>query len=139
MMRVHAMLLDILSRLQSPKTQPFGMDPPASLWWNLETQLRRDLSEKIDLSEMAARSGRSVATLTRSCRSAVGLTPMKQLKQIRLSLARGLVRRSGLSFSAIAARIGYDRVHEFSRDYRKHFGITATEDRSRSRVSVAGG
>lgn len=129
-MRVQAHVLEILAQLHAPGGQPpFVTDPSADLWWNLETQLRRDLSRPIDLSLMRTLSGKSMATIARSCQSAVGLPPMKRVKQIRMSLARGLVRRSALSITEIARRIGYGRVHEFSRDYRKHHGITPTQDR----------
>lgn len=132
-MRVQAQLLDILSNLHTPGGQAFVTDPSADLWWNMETQLRRDLARPIDLSMMSDLSGKSIATIARSCQSAVNLPPMKRIKQIRMSLARGLVRQSNLSVTEIAGRVGYGRVHEFSRDYRKHHGSTPTEDRGAER------
>ncbi len=47
-----------------------------------------------------------------------------------LSMARGLVQMSRLTFSEIAERVGYGRVHELSRDYHKQFGVTPTADRA---------
>jgi transcriptional regulator GlxA family with amidase domain len=64
-----------------------------------------------------------------ACRYAVGLPPLKRIKQIRFSLARGLLQRSALSVKEIAAETGYPRVHEFLRDYRKHFGHPPTAGR----------
>lgn len=128
-MRVQAQLLDILAALSAPGGQAFVTDPSADLWWNLETKLRRDLTQSIDLTRMSEILGKSIATIARSCQSAVGLAPMKRIKQIRMSLARGLVRGSALSITEIAHRVGYARVHEFSRDYRKHQGVTPTRDR----------
>jgi transcriptional regulator GlxA family with amidase domain len=55
---------------------------------------------------------------------------MKRLKQIRLSLARGLVLYSDLNMTEIALRVGYGRVHEFSRDYRKAYGRPPTAERT---------
>jgi AraC-like DNA-binding protein len=132
-MRVQSNLLSILSHLQPTDGQPYRMEPSARPWWDLETMLRGDLSQQIDLTRMCELAGKSIATIARSCMHAVGVPPMKRVKQIRMSFARGLVQRSGLSFSEIAERTGYPRVHEFSRDYRRHFGVTATEERSRSR------
>ena len=54
---------------------------------------------------------------------------MKRVKQLRLSQARGMLQFSQLSISEIAYDVGYERVQEFSRDYRKHFGCTPTEAR----------
>jgi transcriptional regulator GlxA family with amidase domain len=72
---------------------------------------------------------RSKERIVRACRLAVGTLPLKRIKHVRLSYARGLVEFSNLSMSEIACRIGYCRVQEFSRDFRKQFGMTPTEAR----------
>jgi AraC-like DNA-binding protein len=125
----HARLLDILAALALPDAQPYHLDPRARLWWELETELRQDLARAIDLPLLVHLSGASAATIARACRHAVGQPPLRRMKQVRLSLARGLVLRSDLAMKEIAARIGYPRVHEFSRDYRKHFGQPPTAER----------
>lgn len=111
-----------------------GNRPPATpagkLWWEVESWARQHIDRALTLDELCAHSGRSANTLARACREAVGLAPMKRLKQIRLSLARGLVRHSDLNMTEIAQRIGYGRVHEFSRDYRKAHGAPPTADRA---------
>ena len=80
--------------------------PPASpvgkLWWEIETWARQRIDRPLTLPELCAQSGRSPNTLARACREAVGLAPMKRLKQIRLSLARGLVLYSDLNMTEIA-------------------------------------
>ncbi len=129
---VHARLSDLLAALAPAGGQGCTMDPAAELWWRLESQLRRDLSQPMSLGAMSRLVGRSHATIARSCLAAVGAPPARRMKQVRLSLARGLVQRSELLFKEVAARVGYGRVHEFSRDYRRHFGVTPTADRARS-------
>jgi len=125
----HAHLLRLLARLDLSS----GGGPPFStegkLWWEAESWARRHIDRRVSLADLCAETGRSANTLTRACRAAVGLAPMKRLKQIRLSLARGLVRSSTLNMTEIAQRIGYARVHEFSRDYRKAHGLPPTADR----------
>lgn len=129
---VHATLLQLLAKLTTPEQQALHMDPKARLWWELETKLRNDLRRPIDLSVMSQISKRSQATIARSCQHAIGMPPLKRLKQVRLSLARGLVWSSHLSLTEIAERVGYARVHEFSRDFRKRFGVSPSYDRSHS-------
>lgn len=129
--RAHAALLRILAALTPTGQQPVAMDPRARLWWELETRFREDLQRPVNLAQLAAWRRTSPASVARACRYAVGVPPLKRLKQVRLSLARGLVLRSGLAMKEIAARIGYSRVHEFSRDYRKHFGKAPTAERGR--------
>lgn len=105
--------------------------PTTNLWWELETMIRADIERRHTLTELSVRCGRSIPTITRSCIDAVGMPPMKRVKQIRLSLAQGLLHHSTIPISEIAARIGYDRVHEFSRDYKKHYGLSPTDDRNK--------
>jgi len=129
-LRVHSCLLALLADVQDGAGRPFRMDAPARLWWEIEGELRRDLAQQITLQRMVEISGRSAATIARACHEAVGIPPLKRIKQVKMSLARGLVQHSTLHMGQIAARIGYSRVHEFSRDYRRHFGTTPTTDRA---------
>ena len=88
---------------------------------------------------MSTMSGFSQASIARSCQKAVGLPPMKRVKQIRLSMAWGLVMFSELRMTEIAHRIGYERVHEFSRDYRRQFGRSPLHDRIAERAAAGTG
>jgi len=128
-LRVQSRLLEILATLITPPQQEIQYDTEASLWWQVEMELRRNLTRPIDLRMMSRLANRSRATITRSCQRAVGMSPLKRVKQIRLSMAHGLVILSNLTISEIAARVGYGRVHELSRDYHKQFNVTPTEHR----------
>ena len=128
-LRVQAGIFNLLASLPEASGQSYTMNEAARLWWSVEAEVRADLSRPFDLARLSSLCGKSPATLARSCRAAVGLPPLKRIKQVRMSLARGLVQRSGLRIGEIAQRIGYDRVHEFSRDYRKAFGQSPRADR----------
>jgi AraC-like DNA-binding protein len=130
-LRVHALLLEILLDLLPEAVQAFRMDAVTQLWWEVEAKVRADLAHPIDMRLLERLSHRSQRTIIRACQLAVGKSPMKRVKEIRLSYARGLVQLSDLSMSEIAFRVGYGRVQEFSRDYHRQFDITPTEDRSR--------
>jgi AraC-like DNA-binding protein len=130
-LRVHTLLMEILFELLPQAMQEFRTDSVTQLWWELEAKIRADLAHPIDMRLLAHMARRSQRTIVRACRLAVGQSPMKRVKDLRLSYARGLVQLSEMSMSDIAFRIGYGRVQEFSRDYHRHFGITPTDDRSR--------
>lgn len=104
--------------------------PTGKLWWEVEAWARLHIDQTRSLDELCAKFGRSPNTVARACRQAVGMPPMKRLKQIRLSLARGLVRHSDLNMTEISERVGYARVHEFSRDFRKAHGVPPTAERA---------
>ena len=130
-LRVTARLLELLVLLLPHAGQPFVINPQARIWWDIEAQLRKNLREPIDLSMLQKISRRSMRTIVRASHHAVGLPPMHRVKQVRLSMGRGLVLHSELRFSEIAARIGYSRVQEFSRDYHQQYGVTPTMDRKK--------
>ena len=75
---VHARLLDILAGLALPAENSFQFDPRAQLWWELETELRRDLTRVIDLPLLVRLSGTSAATIARACRYAVNESPARR-------------------------------------------------------------
>ncbi len=128
-MRVQGRLLQLLSQFVTPAQQAGQFDRDTPLWWQVEWELRKDLSREIDMNTICRIAQRSAATVTRSCQRAVGMSPLRRLRLLRLSMAHGLVILSNLTISEIANRVGYARVHELSRDYHKQFGLTPTENR----------
>jgi AraC-like DNA-binding protein len=71
---------------------------------------------------MAAWLGCSRTTLHRHCLAATGLAPGDWLRQQRHALARRMLLTSAMSVSTIARQLGYGRVQEFSRDFRRLAG-----------------
>ncbi len=128
-LRVLARMADLLLELLPADLHSHGSDTRTNLWWDIEAQLRADLSRPIDIRLLEKISGRSQRSIIRACHLAVGMAPMKRVKKLRLSYARGLILYSNLALTEIAFRVGYARVQELSRDYRRQFEVTPTEDR----------
>jgi len=126
--RVHACLSEIIANLTTPSQHRARMDPRTQLWWMLETELRKQLHQPIHMKRVTELARQPRAVIAASCQHAVGMPPMKRIKQVRMSLARSLVRGSELRITEIAGRVGYARVHEFSRDYHIHFGTSPKQD-----------
>ena len=129
-LRVHEALLNLLVVFGHASENVFQGDQDVRHWWPIEAWFRRDLSQRIKLSHLVAVSGLSRATLTRASISATGMSPMRRIRHIRMSMARGLLRDSDLQIKQIAYRLGYERATDFSRDYRRHFGKPPVSDRS---------
>ena len=131
-LRLHALLLNlVLDILAEKPTLQHRVDTPTQLWWTIENTLRLDLSQPCSMARIVQLAGCSERSVIRACHRATGLPPIKRVKQVRLAYAHSLVQHGHLPITEVAYRVGYDRVHELSRDYRKHFGIAPTEDRAK--------
>lgn len=86
--------------------------------------------EDLPLSRLAAASGCSVSTLQREFRNCCDTTAVGYRQQVRMRLARQLLRNSELSIKEIAERTGYfDQAH-FSREFKKMHGLSPQKWRS---------
>lgn len=133
--RVRGWLELLLAELTHGDEETFAVQPGTALWWTLETQLRERLDQRLALDDLATLAQCSPATVARACKTATGMPPLRRLKQVRLTLGRALVRQTTRRISEIADDVGYERVHEFSRDYRRWFDCTPTDDRKRVRAA----
>ena len=82
-----------------------------------------------DLRELAAASKYSPSHFLRSFREVFGVTPSELLTATRLQHAREMIRDGKLSICEIAASVGYESRHSFSRSFKRATGVTATHFR----------
>ena len=127
--RVHSLLLDLLLDLLPASRRNHQIDAPSRSWWSIENKIRAKLDQPIDMPLLQHLSSQSQRSIIETCRLATGTTPMKRIKELRLSYARGLLLYSTLNISEIAYRTAYPRVQEFSRDYHQRFAVTPRRDR----------
>lgn len=101
-----------------------------NLWWFLESEIRKRNSFRVSLDALSKLGHCSKATVVRSCRNTTGKSPMERIRSIRMSEAKGLLEYSSLNISHIAQYLGYPRIHEFSREYKKYFSKTPSEEKT---------
>jgi len=111
---------------RAPPQQPALAD----LWWEVEAHVRATGDLHCPLASMARLIGRSRNTVHRACLAATGRSPARQLRYLRLELARHLLAYSPQSITGIAAALGYPRVQEFSREFARHTGQPPTRYRA---------
>ncbi len=109
---------------------PDLLDSEAGMgWWELESRLRRGGRLRASMKELARLSQQSPAAIARACHKATGLSPMRRLRAARMDLARGLLRYSPLGIGEVAKHLGFQRVHEFTREFTRAQGQAPTEFR----------
>lgn len=123
------LLLDFAPLAELSSSGPIYPANARERWWGVERQLRLRLDEAICLGEIADLAGMSERTLNRVCKATTGSSPVQRLRELRLTHARGLLQHTELQVTEIAFRVGYARVQEFSRDFKKRYGETPREAR----------
>ncbi|BFM05656.1 AraC family transcriptional regulator [Halioxenophilus aromaticivorans] len=124
---------ELIWRLLSTELKPalcqLGVADGYNARINTVTQyLRNNYQATITVAELAAMASMSVASFHRHFKSVTQLSPVQFQKRIRLHEARRqLVAQQEIA--AISYAVGYDSPSQFSRDYRKHFGLSPLQDR----------
>lgn len=84
----------------------------------------------LPVADLAQRQNVSVDTLERAFRSALGETPGRYQRLLRLRRARDLLAHSGLSVREVALACGYTNPASFARVFRSVYGIAPREARN---------
>lgn len=96
----------------------------------IETQYTENLS----VDQLAAEANMSVSAFHHNFKSVTSTSPLQYLKSYRLHKARMLILHDGLKASAAAVRVGYESASQFSREFKRYFGVTPGEDIARMRM-----
>lgn len=91
-------------------------------------RIRSDYGKRIDVDSLSNEIGMSVPTFHRHFKAVTHTTPMQYLKSTRLHQARLLMIRTGLTAAAASATVGYESPSQFSREFKRAFGRSPTEE-----------
>lgn len=86
-------------------------------------------SDRVELNDLARAAFMSRFHYVRIFRRMYGLTPRAYLRDLRISKAKGLIRK-GLSITQVCFEIGYESVPTFSSLFKKCTGYTPKEYQS---------
>lgn len=92
--------------------------------------VRDHYEQPFRIEELARSCGLSISSFHRSFRAMTGASPIQFQKQIRLQEAR-LLLVAGVDVSTVGHQVGYDSISQFSREYRRQFGLPPSRDAAR--------
>jgi AraC-like DNA-binding protein len=97
----------------------------------------RWISEHFDrpfrVEELARSCGMSTSAFHRNFQAVTALSPIQFQKQIRLQKSRLLLLTGVDDVATVGYRVGYDSTSQFSREYRRQFGLPPGRDAARAR------
>jgi AraC-like DNA-binding protein len=96
-------------------------------------RIHADYRSDLDVDTLASEAGMSLAVFHAHFKAVTSTSPMQYVKKTRLHHARLLIAHDGLKVSAAAARVGYESVSQFSREFKRLFGNSPADEMRRAR------
>ena len=91
-------------------------------------QLRENYRSDVSVTALASDAGMSVPSYHAHFKALIGSSPMQYVKAMRLHEARLMLARQDRTIAEVALSIGYVSPSQFSRDFKRHFRRTASEE-----------
>ena len=86
-----------------------------------------DCAQPVTTADMMRIAGMSKTTLHKSFKAVTAMTPLQFVKSVRLHQAKALMLNEGLSASTAAYQVGYASASQFSREFKRFFGLPPSE------------
>ncbi len=96
--------------------------------------LHDDFSTNLSVDQMAKMACMSISAFHAGFKGATGLSPLQYVKSIRLHKARSMMLSQNMSASQAAYRVGYASPSQFSREFKRFFGSSPTQEAAKFRV-----
>jgi AraC-like DNA-binding protein len=92
--------------------------------------------EPFRVEDLARSCGMSTSAFHRNFQAVTALSPIQFQKQIRLQESRLLLLTGADDVATVGHRVGYDSASQFSREYRRQFGLAPGRDAARLRAGA---
>ncbi|GAA0801419.1 AraC family transcriptional regulator [Psychrobacter piscatorii] len=92
--------------------------------------IKSHLNEPIMVESLASRCGMSVSGFHQHFKEITQLSPLQYQKSLRLMEAKRLIKihGQGAQISQIAMQVGYESPSQFSREYKRLFGVSPSSE-----------
>jgi AraC-like DNA-binding protein len=94
-------------------------------------------AQPLDVMQLAEEAGMSIPSFHSHFKSITQVSPMQYVKSTRLHQARLLMVRQELTAEAASHAVGYTSASQFSREFKRLFGLTPAAETKRMRESFA--
>ena len=99
-------------------------------------EVHANSAKPFTVESMSKRAGMSIPAFHNNFKLVTGSSPLQYLKRIRLDRAKRLMIHDGYNASTAAKAVGYESASQFSREFKRQFGVTPMEDVKRLRQAV---
>jgi AraC-like DNA-binding protein len=99
--------------------------------------IHADYAQPLDVSQLAEEAGMSVPSFHSHFKAITQVSPMQYVKSTRLHQGRLLMVRQDLTAEAACHAVGYTSPSQFSREFKRLFGLTPAAETKRMREGFA--
>ncbi len=100
-------------------------------------RIHRDYAGGLTVALLAKESAMGMAAFHKHFRAITQTSPMQYLKHIRLHQARLLMLQKGLTAASAAIEVGYESPSQFSREFKRLFGLPPLAEVERMKASFS--
>jgi AraC-like DNA-binding protein len=98
-----------------------------------------DYARPLGVEDLAKKAGMSIAAFHHHFKLVTACSPLQYLKRIRLDHARMLMAHDGYNAGTAARAVGYESPSQFSREFKRLFGVTPIEEAEQTRARLVAG
>lgn len=96
--------------------------------------IHQNIQTATSVEELAKQVNMSNSGFQKRFKEVMHISPVQYAKQVKLGRARSLIMQ-GKSVSAAFNSVGYNNAGQFSREYKRHFGVSPSEETKTSLVN----
>ena len=99
-------------------------------------RMHTHFAEPLQIASLAHEAGMSISALHEHFKAVTQTSPLQYVKMIRLHKARMLMVQDDLGAAGAAERVGYESASQFSREFKRFFGVPPAFEAQRVRVAL---
>lgn len=101
------------------------------------SRLHAHYAEEVSVEALARQANMSPSTFHQHFKAVAQASPLQYLKRLRLIKAQQLLVQDESNVNQAAEAVGYRSVSQFSRDYKRYFGVSPLQHRKEERALQA--
>jgi AraC-like DNA-binding protein len=101
--------------------------------------IHTDYANPLGAEELARKAGMSVSNFHHNFKLVTGSSPLQYLKRIRLDHARRLMAHESYNAGTAARAVGYESSSQFSREFKRLFGVSPVVEAEQTRARLVAG
>lgn len=98
--------------------------------------IKENYDQPLTIEDLAKSSNMSVSSLHHKFKSFMAMGPLQYQKQLRLQEARRLLMTGESDATNVAMTVGYESASQFSREYKRLFGLPPKKDGAKLKINT---